>query len=1107
MKKLYQIFLSAMVIVLLSAVSVHARGIKVSGTVRDSYNICMPGVAVVVAGTSTGTTTDHNGHYSIEAPADASLVFSCMGYMEREVAIMRRSIVNVTLKEDVRLLDEVVVVGMGTQKRSTITAAVASVGSDALTDRPVTDLTNALQGNIAGLNFITDANDYGVGGEPGSEIRFNIRGLGSINGGSPYILVDGVEQSMQNVNPADVESVTVLKDASASAVYGARAAYGVVLVTTKKGNVGKSKVRYSGTAGFSSPINMPEMMSSLEFAGHMNQMRENSGQSALFTPKAFDMIKGFAAAPYSSEYPGIMVNKSGDGWASAYYNQYADTDWFDYYFKDAALRHSHNLSVSGGTEKFRYYLGAGYIHQDGLIDHTDDKLNKYNVNIKLSFQAKPWLGFSVSNNLTVTDIVRPLANQTIFYAQISDKYPTQTTRLPVAGEYDIPSWNEVMYLKQTEFRQCSLSDAMSLSATITPVQGWDIVADMKARFDVLNSSFVMGFPKTTLPDGKIVTTSGSKQGYQYPGMHWKNTSFGSYTRGNAFDYYLSPSVSTSYTATWDRHYFKAMAGFQAEMQKKSSGFTYKDGMLSEDVFSFANANGKVTADERRDHWSTMGVFARVNWNWREIFFAEASGRVDGSSRFAPGHRWGVFPSLSVGYDIAAADYFKALETPFNQLKVRLSYGRLGNQNGAGLYEYIGVMDLSPSDPNAWLLPGSSSAPEKGTVAKTPSMISPEITWEKVDNANVGLDLSIFRNRLNVTFDAYQRTTRDMMGPAEAIPLIGGIPAADRAKVNNSTLRNRGWELSVRWSDRLDNGFFYSAGFNLFDYKAVVTRYNNPEGLIFNNHTGLSVNRGYYEGMDVGEIWGYEADDLFMSDKEIDKYLEQVDLSFFKPDNRWRAGDLRFEDTNGDGAVNPGKGTLDDHGDLKVIGNATPRFSYGMNLSVGFRGIEVTALFQGVGKRDFPMAGSTYLFGGRNYFKDHLDRFSDENPSGWLPRLTDGTGAGDIDWKVNTGFNTTRYLLNAAYMRLKNLTLSYSFQDRILERLNMSGLRVYLSCDNVFTIDALPEAFDPETINIVNTWAGGSHDTAPGLTSIMKQNGNAKVYPLSRAFVIGVDLTF
>lgn len=1109
MIKLSKFFLIPMLLTLTAFSALAQR--QVTGTVTDNTTYGLPGVAVLIKGTTTGVITDLDGKYAIEVPDDnAVLVFSSMGFSDFETTVGSRAVIDVVMQEDSEMLEEVVVVGMGTQKRNTITAAVATMNADEVMSRPVTDLTSALQGNIAGLNFTSDATEGGVGGELGSEIQFNIRGMGSINGGEPYVLVDGVEQSMQNVNPADIASITVLKDASASAVYGARAAYGVVLVTTKSGQSGKATVSYRGTVGFSSPINMPESMNSIEFANYVNEYRENTGQTPLFGASALDKLQGFINNPYSAEYPGIDINQAGDGWAAANEAQYANTDWFDYYFKDYSLRHSHNLSVSGGTDKVTYYVGAGYTYQGGLMDHVKDDLSKYNVNTKLEIRAKDWLKFNINNNLTVTTVSRPLANQTIFYGTIANTVPTRVTQLPVEGEYNIPNWNEIMYMRASNYRQNRVSDAMTLGVTITPIENWDIIAEMKGRLDVESNTFSMGFPKTTLPDGSVTTTTGTRQGYQYPGMTWKNTNWGSFTRGNLFNYYLSPSVSTSYTNQWGDHYFKAMAGFQAELQENSSGYTYKDGMLSEDIFSFQNANGVIYAGDTRDHWATMGFFARVNWNWRNIYFAEISGRYDGSSRFAPGHRWGVFPSASIGYDIARTDYFKALNTPFSQLKVRLSYGRLGNQNGAGLYDYIGVMTLNAAHQNAWLLPGgTSTAPAKGTIAMTPSQISPYITWEKVDNANLGIDMMLLDNRLTLTADIYQRTTRDMIGPAEAIPAIGGIAPGDRATVNNATLRNRGWELSVNWADQLRCGFSYSVGFNVFDYKAVVTEYNNPEGLIYNNHTGLSNNKGYYEGMDTGEIWGYVADDLFTSNAEINNYLKDVDLSFFKPDNQWQMGDVKYVDSNGDGKVDPGNGTLDDHGDLQIIGNATPRYSFGINLAVGYKGFQISTLLQGVAKRDFPMAGSTYLFGGKNYFKDHLDHFSTDNPNGYLPRLTNGgySGQADLDWQVNTGYNTTRYLLNAAYMRMKNLTVSYTFSDKVLDRLKLGNLRVYVSCDNVFTIDALPSAFDPETLNIVNTWAGGSHEQAPALTSALNQNGNGKVYPLSRTFVFGLDITF
>ncbi|MGL4909013.1 MAG: SusC/RagA family TonB-linked outer membrane protein [Bacteroidales bacterium] len=1099
--------LGTLVILLISATTVFAQSITLKGVVKDGTDFGMPGVNVLIKGTTIGSITDVDGNYSIAVPNDkAVLVFSFVGYASQEVAVSGKTEINVSLKEDSQQLDEVVVVGMGKQRRNTITAAVGVVQTDAIESRPVTDVTSALQGNVAGLNFASSASADGVGGETGADIKFNIRGIGSVNGGEPYVLVDGVEQSMQNVNPADIESISVLKDASASAVYGARAAYGVVLVTTKSGKQEKATVSYRGTAGFSSPINMPEMMNSLDFAHYYNQRDINMGRTPQFSNQTIENIKGFMNNPYSLQYPGIGINAAGDGWAAADYVQYANTDWFEYYFKDRAMRNSHNISIQGGSEKTTYYVGIGYINQQGLIDQVRDDLSKYNINTKLSVTAKEWLKFNLNNNVTLNLINRPLANQTIFYATIANTAPTRVTHLPTANSaYSTPTWNEMLYLKQAEYKQNRISDAMSFSATITPLEGWEIVGEMKARLDVENNSFKLGKSFYEQPNGEIIEITGTRQGYQYPGMSWKNTRFGSYTRGNLFNYYLSPNLTTSYTKQLGNHFFKAMLGTQMEVQENSSAFMYKDGMLSDDIYSFDNANGAVYTGEARTNWSTMGFFARFNWHYNNLYFVEVSGRYDGSSRFAANNRWGLFPSFSAGYDIARADYFTALDLPISQLKARVSYGRLGNQNGAGLYDYIGVMTLLPNDPGAWLVPDGSGTIGQGVIAQTPKMISPYITWEKVDNANFGIDAKLFSNKLSVTADIYERTTRDMIGPAEAIPGISGIIPTDRAKVNNATLKNRGWEFSAQWQDEFRNGISYGVGFNLFDYKAVVTKYNNPEGIIYNNHTGLERNQGYYEGMDVGEIWGFVADDLYLSNREINAYLNGTDLSFFKSNNLWQIGDLKYLDTNGDGKVDAGKGTLSDHGDLQVIGNATPRYSFGINLNVGYKGFSISTLFQGVGKRDFALAGSSYLFGGQNYFTDHLDYFSPSNPNGYLPRLTDHK---TIDYRVNTGYNNTRYLMNAAYLRMKNLTLSYAFNKKVLKKMaGIGNLRVYFTCDNLFTISALPKAFDPETLNQVNTWAGGSNATAPGLTSAMSENGNGKVYPMNKNFVFGADITF
>lgn len=656
MKKICFVFLLLLTLIPLG---VSAQQQMIQGRVLDDKGESIIGASVSVRGTVTGGITNLDGEFSVAGKVGDMLTISYIGYTPLEVKITKLTGNVYTLKEDSELLEEVVVVGMDKQKRNTITAAVATVKSEAITSRPVTDLTSALQGNVAGLNFASDAAADGVGGETGAEIKFNIRGVGSINGGEPYVLVDGIEQSMQNVNPADIESISVLKDASAAAVYGARAAYGVVLVTTKSGKQEKARVTYRGSVGFSSPINMPQMMSSLEWARYSNLRDESMGRSHQISDATIQKMEGFMQNPYSAEFPGIDVNQSGDGWAAADNAQYANTDWFDYYFKDRAIRHSHNISIQGGSEKTSYYVGLGYIYQEGLMDKVQDDLEKYNVNTKFSIRATDWLKFNFNNNVSLSLLKRPLANQTIFYGTIANMSPSRVTKLPVEqAEYSTPTWNEQLYLQKAGYSQNRVSDAMSFSAIITPLEGLEFVGEMKARLDVENNSFELRKGNYALPNGSVMEVSGNKQGYHYPGMKWQNTQFGSLTRGSVFNYYLSPSVTGAYTRQWGDHFFKGMAGFQMELQENSSEYMYKDGMLSEDIYSFDNANGTPYAAEARSHWATMGMFARLNWNYRNIYFLEFSGRYDGSSRFAPDNRWGFFPSFSAGYDISRTPYFK-----------------------------------------------------------------------------------------------------------------------------------------------------------------------------------------------------------------------------------------------------------------------------------------------------------------------------------------------------------------------------------------------------------------------------------------------------------------
>ena len=1027
----------------------HAQTINIRGTVTDTSNETLPGVSITIKGTQTGTVSDANGNYSIRAQRGNVLEFTFVGMVKQSVTVGKQNVINIQMAADAINLDEVVAIGYGIAKKSDLTGAVASIKSENLTNSKVGTVTTALQGLAAGVQVTTGSV------KPGGDASVVIRGVGSLRAGSePLYIVDGipVQGGLQDLSSGDIESIEILKDASSASIYGSRGSNGVVLVTTKKGTSGKAKISLNASFGTQRMLNKQDLMNAQQY---------------------YELVS-IAQPNYKWTSEELRLLSRGES-----------TDWQDAVTQNGQYQ-NYNFSISGGKNDIQHFLGVDWYDQKGTIKNSS--FNKLTVRYNMDAKLNKWLRYGVRFNVIESKLMNINEEADSGYGTMFSAISSQPTA-PIYTE-DGEYFDGFLNTRANPVAIVDLLDKATLKSRFVGSAYIEIepIKNLKLRSD--NGGELVFYKVNTYEDGRM--------GQHYTAGGHANV------MSNKKRYWQTENTATYSFDINKEHQLSAMAGFSASRTDYEE--VTADSKKLSSILKYYNLQGAEEHGPNSSYAvpsSLVSFYGRFNYNFSNRYLATLTMRGDGSSRFAPGNRWGLFPSFSAGYDISRTDYFKALNLPVSQLKVRVSYGRLGNQNGAGLYDYLGIQSLTSDSPNAWLLPGVQATPQKGTLATTPKMISSYITWEKVDNANLGIDLMLLDNRLSVTADIYQRTTRDMIGPAEAIPNLGGISTADRAKVNNATLRNRGWELSVNWQDQLKCGFSYGIGFNVFNYKAVVTKYNNPEGLIYNNHTGLATNKGYYEGMDIGEIWGYEANDLFLSNREVDAYLRQVDLSFFKSGDKWQRGDLKYIDSDGDGKVDPGKGTLADHGDLKIIGNATPKYSFGINLNVGYKGFEISTLLQGVAKRDFPMAASTYLFGGKEWFKEHLDYFSPENPNGYLPRLT--TDAQTTN--ANTGYNTTRYMLNAAYMRMKNLTVSYTFKPQLLKNIGLSNLKVYFTCDNLFTISKLPNQFDPETLNQVNAWAGGSNAAALGLTSAQNQNGNGKVYPMNRNFVFGLDFTF
>ena len=1036
-------FVLFLMLLLLFPLGALAQQKLIKGQVVDEMGEPIIGATVMVKGVTGGTITDINGNFSIQGKVGSTLSVTYVGYAPLQVKVTKQEGNRLVMKEDAKVLDEVVVVGMDTQKRNTITAAVATLKDDAIVNRPVTDVTSALQGNIAGLNFASDAVGGGVGGEIGADIKFSIRGIGSINGGEPYVLVDGVEQSMQNVNPADIASISVLKDASASAVYGARAAYGVVLVTTKSGKKERASVTYRGTVGFSAPINMPKMMNALEYAAYNNQQYDNGGASSglqKISDKTIEKIKGFMQNPYSAEFPGIEANTTGDDWAGAYYNQYGNTDWFEYYFKDKSVRHSHNLSVQGGSDKVNYYIGMGYTYQEGLLDKVQDDLSKYNLNTKLQFKTSDWLRFNLNNNITLQMIKRPMANQMILYNKIGSHRPTQVTELPVESEYNIPSWNEMLYLKNSNYQRNRISDALSFSATVTPLEGWDITGEMKIRFDVENNNLKMkDDQKYETPAGtfKPGDATNQRQGFAYPGISWKNMYFGSYTRGSMFNYYLSPNLSSSYTHQWGDHFFKAMAGYQMELQEYSEEYMYKDGMLSNDIYSFDNASGNVIAGEARSHWATMGFYTRLNWNYNNIYFLEFSGRYDGSSRFPTDNKFGFFPSVAVGWRLSEEQFFKEAESLsfIDNLKLKASYGILGNNN-IGNYPYQSTYALGKA--MNYVFGGVYT---QGAAVTT--YVDPTLKWEKTRTTDVGIETAFWNNKL--TFNAayfYRKTTDILYKPSASYSSIFGLGLS---QVNTGSLENKGWEFEIGHQNKIGEFSYHVNGnFSIIKNKVISLGVGDVEqksGMIGN---GSDLFLGYPMNM----FYGYKTDGVFLTDDEVKEWHDQSKIA---PNSK--AGDLRYVDISGDGKV--------DESDKTYLGSKIPQYTFGLGLGAEYKGFDFNILLQGVAK----VKGQLTNYAGYAFFQEgNIQKWQAEetwtnNQSNRYPKYP------RLEVMSNAGSNNTLgsdfWILDASYLKVRNIQLGYTLPKRITQKFGSSNLRFYISLDNPFSISGYRKGWDPE----------------------------------------------
>lgn len=1019
------------------------------GVVKDNQGETVIGASVVVKGSTNGTITGLDGDFTLNNVKRGDVIqISYIGYVSQEV-VWQGTPLNITLKEDSQTLEEVVVVGFGSQKKANLTGSVSQVKmDDVLGERPVTNVKNALQGSMPGLMV-------SGGASPGEAKSFNIRGTVSINGMNPLVLIDNVEGDIDLLNPEDIESVTVLKDAASSAIYGARAAAGVILITTKKAKKGeKFNLNYNANFGFQTSINSPKQASLDEYlrayqaAGFSETYYAGNGSVS----KWREYLAGYKENPaaYPTVGDGIYIGEDG---APYYLN---DKDVYKA-FQETSFMQTHNLTANGGTEKLRYRLSAGLTKEDGPLIESKDTYMRKNISSFISADITDWLTQEADFRYTVADRSEPMGSgDGIYCMNHISFYPSgmMPGSVNTSVGKDLPL---ITPENQIRYNNPYLTDTdntrIYLRTILRPIKGLELVGEYTYdRKNWQKSYYAKKWEYTTeqLGSNNSVTSD----------YLFKSEDHEDY---NALNLYGTYNFSIK-----EDHMFKVMAGFNQERKQNSWISVQTHDMIAPSAPSFTSATGKIIPQNSYSDYAIRGAFYRINYNYKDRYLFEANGRYDGSSKFPKDDRFGFFPSFSVGWNIAREAWMEKALDYVSDLKLRASWGQIGNQN-IGNYGYYSTMQ-PVGNSNYWLKDG-----EFITYISTPGLVSNSFTWETVETLDIGFDASMFNSRLQVTFDWYQRTTRDMLIAGIQLPAVVGTSAPMR---NAADMRTRGWEIAVNWRDQIGD-WKYNVGFNLYDYKSKITKYSNNEDKL--------LSQNYYEGKTLGEIWGYVSDGFYTIDDFDGPGTWQLkdgvaSLDGYNP----RPGDEKFvnlNDDRGTNEINSGLNTVDSPGDQKVIGNSTPRYNFGVNLGVSYKGFSLSAILQGTAKRDVWIGGmSLFPFGGsaKAYYPVFYNQTDYWEPMGscdgqytendreyWIAKNPDASLYRLYSNMQNHGSNqraSTKYLQNGAYMRLKNITLAYTFPKALISKVSLSALKVFVSAENLATISSLPKGYDPERLS-------------------------------------------
>ncbi len=1049
----------------------------IRGNVTDEDGVPLLGASVIVKGTPQGVVTDFDGNFSLNAQSGNTIEVSYLGMETQSFTVEpNRDQYSIQLKLDNQQLDEVVLIGYGEKSIESLSAAVSKVDVSQLAERPVSNAVLALQGASPGLT-ITRSN-----GRPTDTPNINIRGFTSINGGNPLIIIDGVEGDINDVNPIDIDNISVLKDAGAAAIYGARGAFGVVLITTKQAAKGDVKVSFESTTGFSQVTTNTDFVTdpyeAIQIADNFFQAATGATYSR-YTEDDLNALQEVSADPSKARV--IIDNRNG----REQYVHYEKTDWWNTFFRKSRPIQIYNASVSGGNETIKGYFSYRNYREVGLLKVQEDLFTRENYRAKVDFKISDKITlsenmqFSKFNDLQhggyrggwhgnywnylVYNHAMPWyaptnPDGTFFYRSELNNYAAGD------GLYaSLLHGKSKQNIEDTEFSNI-------ITATIKPFDGFSVKASYAFRKMSENK-----YQRSVLVPWSIyvgeIDTMGSDKLTEYV------------TTGD----YDAINIYGNYSGHFGKHNLDLMVGFGQESMYSKTIQASTQGLISDELNSLGLGTTADDATGSAYEWALQGVYSRLSYNFDNKYFLEFNGRYDGTSRFPSDYRWGFFPSVSAAWAIHNEGFMKGSDKVLSRAKLRASYGTLGNQD-VNPYAYQSVL-------SRYVLDRFSLSGSPLEFITSPGLNPTEITWEEVRTLDFGVDLGFLKNQLNINFDWFKRETLGMLTAGQILPAVLGASAPQE---NAGDLVTQGFELALTYNDKFllgDSEFNFKLGAGLSNSRSKITKFDNPEGLL----------NGFYEGMTIGELWGFHVEGLFQTEEEVANHADQTRVSAQIRSQGIKPGDVKYADTNGDGVVDFGDNTLENPGDRKVIGNVTPQYLYNFNIGASCKGFDMSAIFQGVGKQDWYPGPNSQLFWGpysrpyASYVRKDLANniWSPENPDAYYPRAFGYIALGNAK---TLGSVNDRYLQSVAYLRLKNLTLGYNLPNEFLEMTPFTKIRLYLSGENILTFSKLTDYIDPEI--------------ASNKLSLNQPRGNygyddsrGQEAPMSKTYSLGLSIQF